>query len=82
MSCTLQHSHCTLVTILFVPFARLFFNLTVCIRALLPKSASILGLVEQAYWRVPLFTEWSGASSIVESLQGHRDILPLGLLPL
>ena len=28
-----------------------------------PKSASILRLVEQAFWRMPLFTEWNGASS-------------------
>ena len=34
-----------------------------CIRALFPKSATTLGLVEQAFWRVPLFTEWIGASS-------------------
>ena len=27
------------------------------------KFASTLGLVEQAFWRVPLFTEWIGASS-------------------
>ena len=33
------------------------------IRALLPKSASILGLVEQAFCEMPFFTEWSGASS-------------------
>ena len=34
-----------------------------CIRALIPKFASILGHVEQAFWEMPLFTEWSGASS-------------------
>ena len=33
------------------------------IRALFPKSATTLGPVEQAFWRVPLFTEWTGASS-------------------
>ena len=32
-----------------------------CIRALLPKSASVLRLAE--FWRMPFFTEWSGASS-------------------
>ena len=53
----LQHSHCTFVTILFGPFARLFFNLAVRIRALFTKSATTLGLVEQAFWRVPFFTE-------------------------
>ena len=34
LSCTFQHSHCTFVTILFGPFARLFFNLAMRIRAL------------------------------------------------
>ena len=42
---------------------RLFINLTMCIRALFPNSATTLGLVEQAFWRVPLFTEWVGASA-------------------
>ena len=51
------------VIILFGPFARLFVNLAMCIRALFPKSATTLGLVERAFWRVPLFTEWIGASS-------------------
>ena len=59
----LQHSHCTSVTILFKPFARLFINLAMRIRALFTKSATTLGLVEQAFWRVPPFTKWSGASS-------------------
>ena len=45
----LQHSYCTLVFILFGPFTRLFINLTVCIRALFPKQATTLGLVEQAF---------------------------------
>ena len=53
-----------------------------CIRALFTKSATTLGLVEQAFWRVQLFTEWSGASSFEVILQGCRDILPLGLLTL
>ena len=58
----LQHGHCTFVTILFGPFAGLLINLAVCTRALFTKSATALGLVEQAIWRVPLFTESSGAS--------------------
>ena len=32
-------------------------------RALFTNSASTLGLVEQAFWRVPLYTEWVIASS-------------------
>ena len=32
----------------------LLINLTMCIRALLPKFATTLCLVEQAFWRVPL----------------------------
>ena len=59
----LQHSYCTLVIILFGPFTRLFINLMVCIRALLSKPTTTLGLVEQAFWRMPFFTEWSGANS-------------------
>ena len=59
----LQHSYCTLVIILFGPFTRLFINLTVWIRALFLKPATTLGHVEQAFWRVPLFTEWVVASS-------------------
>ena len=46
LSCKFQFCHCTLVTILFIPFARPFVNLAVCIRALFPKPASISGLVE------------------------------------
>ena len=63
LSCILQYSHCTFVTILCRPFARLFVNLAVCIRAIFTTSASFLWLVEQAFWRVPFFTEWIGASS-------------------
>ena len=51
----LQHGYCTLVSILFGPLSRLFINLTMCIRALFPKCATTLGLVEQAFWRVPFF---------------------------
>ena len=63
LSCNFQHSHCTFVTILSRPFARLLINLAVCTRALFPKPASIFGLVEQAFWRMPFFTEWCGADS-------------------
>ena len=48
----LQHCHCTFVTFLFGPFARLFINLATRIRALFSKFAPTLGLVEQAFWRV------------------------------
>ena len=53
----LQHGYCTFVIVLFGPFTRLFINLTMCVRALLSKFATTLGLVEQSFWRVPLFTE-------------------------
>ena len=66
----LQHGYCTFLIILFGPFARLFINLTLCIRALLSKPATTLGLVEQAFWRVLLFTEWVVASSFVVILAG------------
>ena len=46
----LQHGHCTFLTILFRPFARLFINLAMCKTALFPKSATTLGLVEQAFF--------------------------------
>ena len=47
----------------FGPFSRLFINLAMRIRALFPKSATTLGLVEQAFWRVPFSTKWVIASS-------------------
>ena len=59
----LQHSYCTFVIILFGPFSRLFINLTVCVWALFTKPTTTLGLVEQAFWKVPLFTKWVIASS-------------------
>ena len=66
----LQHGHCTFVTILFGPFARLFINLAMRVRALFPKPATTLGLVEHAFWRMPLFTEWIGVSSFEVILAG------------
>ena len=65
-----QHSHSTFVIIRFRPFRRLFINLTMCEWALLPKTATTLGLLEQAFWRVPLFTEWIVASSFEVILAG------------
>ena len=56
LSCNFQHGHCTFVTVLLRPFAGLFINLAVCIRALFSKSASIHGHVAQAFWRMPFFT--------------------------
>ena len=56
-SILLQHGYCTFVIILFGPLTKLFINLAMRIRALFPKSATTLGLVEQTFWRVPLFTE-------------------------
>ena len=59
----LQHSHCTLVTILLRPLDGLFINLAMRTRALFTKSATTLGLAEQAFCKMPFFTEWIGASS-------------------
>ena len=59
----LQHSYCTFVIILFGPFSRLFINLTMCVWALFPKTATILVFVEQAFGRMPVFTKWVIASS-------------------
>ena len=58
------------VTILSGPFSRLFINLTVCVWALFPKPTTTLGLVQQGFWRVPLFTGWIGASSFEVILAG------------
>ena len=63
LSCNFQHSHCTFVTILFGPSARLFINMAMRTRALFPKSASFFGHVEQSLRRMPFFKEWSCASS-------------------
>ena len=45
------------------PFARLFIYQAMRSKTLFPKPASLSGLVEQTFWRMPLFTQWSGASS-------------------
>ena len=45
------------------PFRRLCVNLTMCKRALFPKTATILVLVEQAFRRMPSFAGWVIASS-------------------
>ena len=50
-----------LTTALLSPFflrllALLFINLAMRMRTLFPKSASIFGLVEQAFWKMPFFT--------------------------
>ena len=37
LSYSFQHGHCTVVTIIFIPFGRLFINLAMCIRALVPN---------------------------------------------
>ena len=63
----LQHSHCTFVTILFRTFCQAVLRLGDAQKS---KSATTLGLVEQAYWRMPLFTEWFGASSFEVILAG------------
>ena len=76
LSCNCQHGHYTFVTILFRPFDRLFTNLAMRTRALFSKSAPILGLVEQAFWRMPLFTEWSGASSFEVILARQSSHFP------
>ena len=47
LSCNFQRSHCIFVTILVRPFARLFVNLAMRIRALFSKPASIFGLVNK-----------------------------------
>ena len=80
LSCNFQHSHCTFVTILFRPDDRLFINLAMRMRALFLKSSSIFGLVEQAFWRMPFFTEWIGASSFEVILAGQSKHSSTGAL--
>ena len=58
-----QYSHSAFVIIRFGPFRRLCVNLTMCEWALLTKTATIFVLVEQAFWRMPFFTEWVIANS-------------------
>ena len=55
-----RRGYCTFVIILSGPFTRLFINLAMRIRALFPKPATTLGLVEQAFWRGAIFrrTNW------------------------
>ena len=59
--------HFSIATALLSPFfldlVKQFFNLVMRMRALFTKSATIPRLVEQAFWTVPLFTEWTGARS-------------------
>ena len=44
LSCTFQQNPCNLVTILSGPFAKLFVNLTMCIRALSPNLQPLLAV--------------------------------------
>ena len=82
LSCILQYSHCTFITIPFRLLARLFVNLAVCARALFTESASFFWLVGQAFRRMPFFTEWIGASSFEVILARQSSHFPTGLLPL
>ena len=46
------------------------------IRALFPKSATSLGFVEKAFWRMPFFTKWSCASSFEVILAQQSSPFP------
>ena len=70
-----------IATALLSPLARLFGNLAVCVRALIPKFASLFGLVEQGFWKIPFFTEWSGASSFEVILARQSGHFPTWVLP-
>ena len=76
LSCNFQHSHFNFVTILFRLLASLFVNLAVCVRALISKFTSSFSLVEQALWKMPFFTEWSGASSFEVILARQSSHFP------
>ena len=60
----LQHGYYSFVIIRFGPFRLLFINLTVCEWALFSRPTTTLGLVEQAFWKVPPFTKWVVANSL------------------
>ena len=81
----LQQGYCTFVIIRFGPFTRLFINLAMRMRALFPKFATALGLVEQAFWRVDTFYRmnwckflWGNPCRAIETFY-HWDAFPLGL---
>ena len=78
----LQHDHCTFCHHSFWTFCLAVHNLTMCIRALFPKFATTLGLAEQTFWRMPLFTEWNGASLWGDPCRAIETFHQLGLLPL
>ena len=78
-SCILQHSHCTFVTILFRPFARLFINLAVCIRTLFTPFAFPFCFVKIALRRMSFSQDGFVQAPLRCSLHGRRDILPDGL---
>ena len=61
----------TIVVYFLVQLLYSFETFLLRIRALSAKSASILELVEQAFWRMPLVTEWSGASSFEVIREGQ-----------
>ena len=64
----LQRGYCTFVTIIFLLGCSSTWR---CAQDhFFQKSATTHGLVEQALWRVPLFTEWIGASSFEAILAG------------
>ena len=72
----LQHCHCNLSPF----FLDLLLGCSSTWRCKLEhfslKSASILRLVEQAHWRIPFFTEWSGASSFEVILARQSSHFP------
>ena len=63
VSCIFSIATALLSPFFFRPLAKLFFNVAMRIRSLFSKSASVLRLVEQAFWRMPFFTEWIVVSS-------------------
>ena len=83
LSCNFHHSHCTFVTILVRPFARLFFNLAMRIRALFPLTCIPFRTCRTSILEDAIIhrMEWC------KFLRGNpgtavEPFFPLGLLPL
>ena len=70
----LQHGHCTFVTILFGPFARLFIKLAMCIRAPFPQTDNHSSSCRSSILEGATFHRMGvGASSFEVILACHWD---------
>ena len=82
MSCIFQHSHCSLVTIHFRLFARLFLSTPVHECTLIAEFTLRLCFVFLTLGWVSIAARWSCAIPLKYSVHGGRDGFPDGLRPL